>query len=122
MLSRWTRDEVDMYEQSPNVCRLHTFDRGLCYCYLSLNRLSGTDEQRVFILTLYLKIPLFLAQDLSDAVEKVAALKSQVGGTPKTAPAPVAEARPSYAELSAMRERLQRSEVEKKSLEAELVS
>ena len=55
-------------------------------------------------------------------MEKVAALKSQVGGASKTPPVPVAEARPSYAELSAVRERLQRSEQEKKSLEAELVS
>ena len=48
-------------------------------------------------------------------MEKVAALKSQMGGPAKNAPPP--EARPSYAELSAMRERLQRSEVEKKSIE-----
>ena len=59
-------------------------------------------------------------QDLSDAVEKVAALKSQMGGSGKNTSAP--EARPSYAELSAAKERLQRSELEKKSLEAELVS
>jgi len=57
-----------------------------------------------------------LLQDLSDAVEKVAALKSQMGGSAKNPP----EARPSYAELSAVKERLQRSELEKKSLEAEL--
>ena len=51
-------------------------------------------------------------------MEKVAALKSQMGGSAKNPP----EARPSYAELSAVKERLQRSELEKKSLEAELVS
>ena len=53
-------------------------------------------------------------------MEKVAALKSQMGGSGKNTSAP--EARPSYAELSAAKERLQRSELEKKSLEAELVS
>ena len=53
-------------------------------------------------------------------MEKVAALKSQMGGPAKNPPPP--EARPSYAELSTMRERLQRSELEKKSIEAELVS
>ena len=54
-------------------------------------------------------------------MEKVAALKSQMGGSSaKNPPAP--ETRPSYAELSAVKEQLQRSELEKKSLEAELVS
>ena len=61
-------------------------------------------------------------QDLSDAVEKVAALKSQMGGTTSAKNHPAPEVRPSYSELAAVKEQLQRSELEKKSLEAELVS
>ena len=61
-------------------------------------------------------------QDLSDAVEKVAALKSQMGGPLPAKDPPPPEARPSYAELSALKEQLQRSELENKSLEAQLVS
>ena len=48
------------------------------------------------------------SQDLSDAVEKVAALKSQMGGPASTKNPPPPEARPSYAELSALKEQLQR--------------
>ena len=55
-------------------------------------------------------------------MEKVAALKSQMGGPLPAKNPPPPEARPSYAELSALKEQLQRSELGKKSLEAELVS
>ena len=55
-------------------------------------------------------------------MEKVAAMKSQMGGPTSAKNPPTPEVRPSYSELAAVKDQLQRSELEKKSLEAELVS